>query len=207
MSTAKVVSITAGRALDRRNDLIIEHLPLVAKIARKERSKLPPCFDIEDLIGWGTIGLIQAADTFDESRGVPFGAFARKRIRGEMRESVRKRNWVESTRQPIAEHDGCAAVGERYFGYQDTADKGAHQRLEAAVEQRYHRDLVNDALAALPRRQAELIVMHYREHMDIKDIGPLDGFRVKSPRMSQLHTDALQRMRAHFALRGLRRVA
>jgi RNA polymerase sigma factor for flagellar operon FliA len=38
--------------------------------------------EIDDLVSAGTIGLIEAADRYDATRGVPFGTFAYRRIRG-----------------------------------------------------------------------------------------------------------------------------
>ena len=47
------------------------------------------------------IGLVEAADRFDPSRGIPFSRFAATRIRGAMLDSVRTADWApRSVRRP-----------------------------------------------------------------------------------------------------------
>ena len=48
---------------------------------------------MDDLIAYGAKGLLDAASTFDEARGVPFIAFARHRIRGAMVDGIRAQCW------------------------------------------------------------------------------------------------------------------
>jgi len=50
--------------------------------------------DAEDLVSFGTIGLINAVDRFDPSRGVRFEAFASARIRGAVIDQLRTLNWL-----------------------------------------------------------------------------------------------------------------
>ena len=48
--------------------------------------------EFDDLVGAGTIGLIQAVDKFDASRGLAFSTFAAPRIRGSMLDDLRRRD-------------------------------------------------------------------------------------------------------------------
>jgi RNA polymerase sporulation-specific sigma factor len=66
-----------GEPFDR-DALILAKLRLVRKIARGFHARLA---DLDDLVSAGTIGLIQAVDTFDDSIGVPFDAWAHILIR------------------------------------------------------------------------------------------------------------------------------
>ncbi|MEO8540603.1 MAG: sigma-70 family RNA polymerase sigma factor [bacterium] len=45
--------------------------------------------DYEDLVALGTVGLVQAADRFDDSRGVKFASYAMTRIRGAVIDGLR----------------------------------------------------------------------------------------------------------------------
>lgn len=60
------------------NLLVSSHMRLVLKIAMQYQRHWA---DIIDLVQEGTVGLIQALDRFDLSRGVPFSAYARHWIR------------------------------------------------------------------------------------------------------------------------------
>lgn len=63
-------------------DILIEHnLRLVAHIVKKYAQ---PERDNEDLISIGTVGLIKAVDTFDESKGIRLGTYAARCIENEL---------------------------------------------------------------------------------------------------------------------------
>jgi RNA polymerase sigma factor for flagellar operon FliA len=82
----------ALEAFRRRNEYVEQHLPLVDQIARKLARRTPPNIELDDLIQAGRIGLLSAASRYTRALNVPFGAYARKRIEGEMRELVRRKN-------------------------------------------------------------------------------------------------------------------
>ncbi len=56
--------------------LITEHLPLVGHIARETAARLPRHLGTEDLVGAGSLALVQAAHSYDPELGVPFARFA-----------------------------------------------------------------------------------------------------------------------------------
>ena len=78
------------------------HLDLVRRVAGRLRKQLPGHFDVEDLVGYGAAGLIQAAERYDDRSGTPFPQYAYYRIRGAMLDGVRrmglKRSQVERWR-------------------------------------------------------------------------------------------------------------
>ena len=78
---------TKGAAIKARVDA---HLELVRKVAARLRAQLPGHFDVDDLVGDGTAGLIQAAERYDERSGTPFSMYAYHRIRGAMLDGVRR---------------------------------------------------------------------------------------------------------------------
>jgi RNA polymerase sigma factor for flagellar operon FliA len=77
--------------------LITEHLPLVGHIARETAARLPRHLGTDDLIGAGSLALVQAAHAFDPSLGVPFARFANTRVRGAMIDQMRQRDWASRT--------------------------------------------------------------------------------------------------------------
>ena len=73
---------------DARNALIERNLRLVAYIAKKYASMDR---DMEDLISIGTIGLIKAVDSFDESKGIRLASYASRCVENELLMNFRAR--------------------------------------------------------------------------------------------------------------------
>ena len=53
-----------------RQELISEHMPIVRSIARRMHEQLPAHVSRDDLYSAGVIGLLEAVDRFDPSKGV-----------------------------------------------------------------------------------------------------------------------------------------
>ena len=82
----------AARPPDRA--MVATFLPVVRRIARRMHARLPPGVDLDDLVGAGLLGLLEAAARFEPSRGVPFASYARHRIQGAMVDALRAVDWV-----------------------------------------------------------------------------------------------------------------
>jgi RNA polymerase sigma factor for flagellar operon FliA len=78
-----------------RDQLIRNHLPLVRRVSEHLRASWRESGpEIDDLVAWGTVGLIQASDRFDPTRGVSFKTYAEPVIKGAIRDGVsRGTNW------------------------------------------------------------------------------------------------------------------
>ncbi len=76
-----------------RERLIEIYAPLIKYVSGRLALFMPPTVEFDDLIGYGAIGLIQAIDRFDPSRGVKFSTYALARIRGAMLDGIRKSDW------------------------------------------------------------------------------------------------------------------
>ncbi|WP_460772433.1 sigma-70 family RNA polymerase sigma factor [Microbacterium sp. GXF7504] len=76
-----------------RNRLIEENLPLVGFLAADVHARATHLAH-EDLAAVGALALVQAADAFDPSLGVPFGAYARRRILGAFADEMRSLDWA-----------------------------------------------------------------------------------------------------------------
>lgn len=72
-----------------REQLILEHIPLVRYLVGRMVAKIPPYLDPQDLMSSAMIGLINAADRFDPTRGVLFKTFAEQHIRGTILDELR----------------------------------------------------------------------------------------------------------------------
>jgi RNA polymerase sigma factor FliA len=77
-----------------RKELITEYAPLVRFVVSRLGIPSTSLLEAEDLVSYGMIGLINAIDRFDPSRGVRFEAFATSRIRGAVIDQLRALNWL-----------------------------------------------------------------------------------------------------------------
>jgi RNA polymerase sigma factor for flagellar operon FliA len=83
----------AGGDSVERDRLLLEHLPSVRFIARRIHERLPQHVDLEDLVGAGVIGLMDAFQKFDSSKDVQFASYAKFRVRGAILDSLRELDW------------------------------------------------------------------------------------------------------------------
>ncbi len=81
-------------AAQRREALVLEHLPQVRLIARRIHDRLPDHIPLEDLISTGILGLIAAVDNYDPSQKVQLKTYAEHRIHGAIIDSLRETDWV-----------------------------------------------------------------------------------------------------------------
>jgi len=86
-----------------RNALVVENLALVGYLVSEVCAKATH-LSRDDLASAGSVALITAADAFDPTLGVPFGAFARRRIIGAFADEMRAIDWApRSVRKRIKE--------------------------------------------------------------------------------------------------------
>lgn len=90
-----------GNPRESREKLIVEHLHLVAPIARQLRRRLPWTIPLDDLVAEGNLALVRAADSWDQARGMPFSIWARYIIRGRIIDSVKGRNFIWESHAPL----------------------------------------------------------------------------------------------------------
>lgn len=79
---------------DEREEMILKYLPYVKYIASRLVIGKPPGVEYEDLISFGILGLIDAIEKFDPSKGLKFETYATLRIRGSIIDELRKISWI-----------------------------------------------------------------------------------------------------------------
>lgn len=73
-----------------QQNLVLGLLPFVRYVALRVKHNKPKSILLEDLEGYGMIGLCEAAQRFDPSRGLKFITFAYLRVRGAMFDGMLK---------------------------------------------------------------------------------------------------------------------
>jgi len=75
---------------NRRDELIVGHLPLVKHVIGRLLGDLPAGVDVENLESAGVLGLVEAAAKYDPTRNAQFKTFAYLRIRGAIVDELRR---------------------------------------------------------------------------------------------------------------------
>ncbi|MEK6607882.1 MAG: sigma-70 family RNA polymerase sigma factor [Myxococcota bacterium] len=101
---------------DDRRALVDRNLDYVRALAVEIVRTLPAQTSLDDLVAYGTKGLIEASRRYDPARGASFSTFAYYRIRGAIFDGLRTMDWFPR-RSPALRFESraselCAAVGE-----------------------------------------------------------------------------------------------
>jgi RNA polymerase sigma factor for flagellar operon FliA len=109
---AKASAPTKG-ATEARDRLVLEHVGLVKSMAQRLAMRLPSQVEVSDLVGVGVLGLIDAAGRYKPNMGVPFDAFARRRVQGAMLDSLRDLDWAPRSLRRLRRDVDSAMAGLR----------------------------------------------------------------------------------------------
>ena len=118
-----------------REKIIIEYAGLVKIVAGKLSVYLGNNVEYDDLVSYGTFGLIDAIDKFQFEKGVKFETYASLRIRGAILDQIRKMDWLPRTlRQRQKKIDAVYQKIEATYGRFAT-EKEVAKELEISVEE------------------------------------------------------------------------
>jgi RNA polymerase sigma factor for flagellar operon FliA len=81
------------RSSTQTAELIASCQGLVRSIAWKIHRRLPPHVDLEDLVGYGQVGLAESARDYDPAQGTQFTTFAYYRVRVAILDGLSRLNW------------------------------------------------------------------------------------------------------------------
>jgi RNA polymerase sigma factor for flagellar operon FliA len=96
---------------------ITEFAPLVRRMARQLHARLPPSVQVDDIIQAGMIGLMDAANRFEEAQGNQFQTYASQRIRGAMLDELRENDWLpRATRKSLRKIESTIQKLEQRLG-------------------------------------------------------------------------------------------
>lgn len=111
----------------KREELIMEYTPLVKFIAHRIAAKLPSHIEIDDLFNSGVLGLMDAMEKFDPSRGIQFKTFAEFRIKGAILDDLRAQDCVSRTvRQKVRKLESVFLELEHKLGRPATDEEVAN---------------------------------------------------------------------------------
>ena len=184
-----------ARARDQR---IKAHLNLVKSMAGDIGCRpLGRGIDLDDLVGYGTVGLVEAATRFEE-RGVPFSAFARPRIYGAIVDGIRAQHWFgrradRRLRVDRVGHDWQVAVDAGHRAHNDVRRNG-RPMVCPPIETADVTEQVAAAVHGLPGLERRVVELHHYQDKTITQAAK--ELRIGRPRASRLHARALVTLRA-----------
>ncbi len=118
-----------------RRDLVDIYARIVKYVAGRMAIGLPHYVEFNDLISAGLLGLIQAIDNFDHTRGIKFETYAIPRIRGSILDELRSQDWFpRSLRRKAKQLEEAYSSLEVQLGRPAT-DAEVAKRLEINIEE------------------------------------------------------------------------
>jgi RNA polymerase sigma factor FliA len=118
--------------------IISQHTVLVKRIAYHLLARLPASVQVDDLIQSGMIGLLEASNNFDHTKGASFETFAGIRIRGAMLDEIRRGDWT-----PRSVHKNSRMVSEAIKMLEadlgrDVTDIEVAEKLDISLNDYHH---------------------------------------------------------------------
>jgi RNA polymerase sigma factor for flagellar operon FliA len=109
--------------------------PLVKRIAYHMMMRMPASVQVDDLIQAGMIGLIEASQKYDASRGASFETYAGIRIRGAIVDEMRRGDWVPRSVHRNARRVARAVAAVEARTGRDATDAEVAAELEVSLEE------------------------------------------------------------------------
>jgi RNA polymerase sigma factor for flagellar operon FliA len=184
------------------DDRIIAHLQFARAVA--SRSIDPRCrgADREDLIAWGLLGLVQAAQRYRGDRGASFGAYAARRVRGQVLDALRERDPL--TRSARRAFRSAQRTNEDLpppyveVSLERVGDLPESRKPGENRDQRW--EIVARALRDLAPLERRVLILSYGRGLTLREIGGEIGLSESG--VCRLRARALDRVRSLCAAAG-----
>jgi RNA polymerase sigma factor for flagellar operon FliA len=183
-------------------ELLAQFTPVVQKIVGGFQRKLPRNVLREDLLAAGMIGLWDAIQRHGADADDGFEWYVRVRVRGAILDELRAQDWLPRRLRATvaASPDGSGgSIPPSVVRLDDVSEfeQGRCLSLPASGEtelcERDDQRELEGAIDQLPERERHIVREHYFKGVRFKDLSAELG--VSEPRISQLHTRAMQRLR------------
>jgi RNA polymerase sigma factor for flagellar operon FliA len=152
---------------NRHESLIMAHMPMVKRVAVHLKARIPPFMELDELVQVGMVGLIEAARSFDPTKGHEFEHYALSRVRGAILDEVRRQSFLP--RSAVAfnktENEAVHALGAElgrsptqaelaeYMG--KDIDEFQKERGQAKRFETFSMEVVNEEVMRMPADHAQ----------------------------------------------------
>lgn len=171
----------AGGDREAYNKLMTSYQPLVFKIAASFKLPEP---QLMELVQEGMLGLLEAAERYDYTRGVAFSIFAMHRIRGRMLDFLQQDSGGKSLSL-----DDTNAAG---VAWADVLAASGRTPFEEA-ELNMLTDRVEQAMRRLPEKEQQVLTGIYLEDRSAADMA--DSIHVSLGHIYRLQKRGVKRIR------------
>lgn len=176
---------SAAGDLRAHQHLVTAYQPLVFKIAMSFQLQEA---ETMELLQEGTVGLLEAAENYDYTKGVAFSLFASYRIKGAMLDYLKK-----SSNHGIVYLEGDLGGGLTLADTLATAQTGPCE----AAEQQLLRDKVTQAMERLPHKEQQVLTGMYLEDQPAKFVA--DTIDISLGHVYRLQKRGVRRIRGMLA--------
>lgn len=120
---------------DARDTLLVHYMRTVKYIAGRMAIHVPQSVELDDLIGWGVIGLMDAVEKFDHQQDIKFSTYASIRIRGAIIDQIRSLDWAPRSLRTMARQVGASREKLRHEYGSEPSIQAIAEDLGATEEQ------------------------------------------------------------------------
>lgn len=172
--------------------LILEHQGLVRALAWRISRMLPPGVEIDDLVGYGMVGLAKAASSFDPEKGQHFTTYAFYRVRGEILDNLRRMSWFDAAQFEGRVYEQAASASDDESGSAGEAAEGPRAAIspQAGAIHIEMRSRLRGALDGLPGEALELLRFVYYDGLSLA--GAAKNLGISRSWACRLHGKALE---------------
>lgn len=157
------MSYYTSKDIDKRNTLIISNMTLAKNIAlafyRDHRSYNT---SLDEIQSYAYMGLIDAVEKYDPTRGYVFSTYGSKRIYGAIIDYLRKEGRISRSKDEEGNPNYKLESFESNIEFATKVmDKSAEDFTYKMVINNYIFDILNSLIQELPKRERDIIIFHY----------------------------------------------
>ncbi len=208
---------------ESKGELLTKYGPYVRSLAAQVRKQFSSQFEMEELVAWGQVGLLEAAERFDARVGANFLTFAHYRIKGAIYDGLRKMGVLKGGaaaqerantyltnlsdrhgggrgdfNQDVSDvSDAVTGLAMIFAGSAEGEDSlhfgGEQLAADERIELEQMRRRVRAAIERLPEKERKLLQGYYFENKTLEEAGAEIG-QSKSW-ASRLHARAVETLK------------
>lgn len=195
-------------------NLIESHISYAHAVAAELLARFPAHVDRQDVLSAAEYGLVQAANTYDATKGVAFTTFAYYRIRGAvfdlLRETIKTSRFEEAANEYMMDYTAGASapsyaevknlaagiVASYFLSSEKSAPEARLQSPEAPLDSLLKKEQqkeIRQALKNLPEKNRKVLEAYYFEDLTLEEIGKRLG--LSKSWVSRMHAKGLEMLR------------
>lgn len=118
-----------------RDALVIHHVRIVKYIAGRMAIHVPSTIEMNDLVGWGMLGLMDAVEKYDHRQEIKFTTYASIRVRGAIIDEIRSLDWAPRSLRSMARRIVAAKEKIRHKKTAEPSTEEIAEELGVSAEQ------------------------------------------------------------------------